>query len=194
MFEKDKSLMNGAGEQDLDWITTENGVHIPIKDGQTKKEAINSHFNKIENKEQTDAVKNLISTLKSIKIIKNKELINYIKNLEPIKLQINDKYIVAQFDIHTARENIYGDRFSDNEGYKFKIKNIKNLSDYIGKSNYSYSSAESGKNTKAHKGVKEWHYFVNQIQTDVGKFDINVNVRDKGNNQYVYLVTFHKKT
>lgn len=193
MFEKDKNLMNGAGEQDLDWITTENGVHIPIKGGQTKKEAISSHFSKIENKEKIDAVQHLITTLKSIKKKKIKDIHEYIKNLEPISLKINDNEIVAEFDKFTADKNVYKPGNSDYEGFNYKLENIKELPQIIKNSNYSHSKSELGKTTRQHKGVKQWHYFINQINTDKGTFNVTINIRDKGNNQFVYEVAFKKK-
>ncbi len=194
-FEKDKGLMNGKGESDdVKWITV-NGAHIPIKDDQSPEEALTQRFDKVgknENKKSNEIIR-LIETLKKIKKIKSKELIDFIKNLKPINLQIKDREIMAQFDIHTGKENIFGDKFSDSEGYNYKLNHIEQLPDFIKDSHYSYSSHESGKKIKTHKGVKEWHYFVNQIQTDKGIFDININIRDKGDNQFIYLVTFKKK-
>lgn len=182
-------MLSGKGEDDIRWITVK-GSHIPLKEGENPKEAIKEFFdNKIE---KQDAVKHLVETLKKIRKIKNSELIDYIRNLKPVKLQINDREIIAQFDIHTARENIFGDKISDLDGYKYKINNIEKLPGYIETSQYSYSSPEKGKKSKSHKNVKEWHYFINQIQTDKGDYNINVNVRDKGSNQFVYLVTFNR--
>lgn len=42
-FEKNKNLMNGKGEDDVQWITVK-GNHIPIKDGENPQEAIKNHF------------------------------------------------------------------------------------------------------------------------------------------------------
>ena len=39
-----------------------------------------------------------------------------------------------------------------------------------------------------HKDVKSWDYFDNTVQIDGKVFDVLVNVRDKGNNQFVYNV------
>lgn len=41
-FNRDDNLLNGRGEDDIRWITA-NGSHIPIKEGETPKEAINKH-------------------------------------------------------------------------------------------------------------------------------------------------------
>jgi hypothetical protein len=40
-FIKSDGLMDGKGESDTEWITLPNGVHIPVKDGESKEDAIN---------------------------------------------------------------------------------------------------------------------------------------------------------
>lgn len=189
-FRRDRGPTDGRGEDDMKWITTDNGVHVPIKEGETKAAAIKRHFGE-QSKKQV-AVGQLIDTLKKVKKIKTTELINYIKSFAPIELKTKDKDILAQFDIHSAKENIFGDKFSDIEGYEFKINNIDKLPSYIRDSKYSHTSQESGKKIKTHKDVREWHYFTNKIQSDRGELLVNVNIRDKGNSQFVYLVTFRK--
>ena len=55
-FIKDKSLLNGKGENDnvKSWITIK-GTHIPIKNGETQEEAIKKHFEEKEiNKNQKE--------------------------------------------------------------------------------------------------------------------------------------------
>lgn len=60
-LKKDKGIMNGRGESDVDWITV-NGAHIPIKDGESKQDVIKKRFdNKPKHKslsfeEQVDCV------------------------------------------------------------------------------------------------------------------------------------------
>ena len=47
-FKKDKSLLNGKGENDdVEWITVK-GNHIPLKQGETPQEAIKKHFGEKE--------------------------------------------------------------------------------------------------------------------------------------------------
>ena len=190
-FEKDKNLLNGKGEKDLEWFTTENGVHVPLKQGQTKAEAIKEKFGEEEQKK--DAVKRLVDTLRKVKNLKMKEIHNYIKSLSPIKLSINDDEILAEFDKYTADKNVYGHGKSDAQGYNYKISNVDKLPSIIEDSKYQYSKKELGKISPQHRNVKEWHYFTKQIDTEKGPFNIVVNVRDKGKNQYVYEVAIRKK-
>lgn len=189
-FNKDKSLISGKGEDDIKWITA-NGSHIPIMEGETPKEAIIKHSDK--HKEKQDAVKQLVNTLRKIKNIKIKEIHNYIRSLEPISLRINENEIVAEFDKFTADKNVYDIGNSDIPGFNYKLSHIEDLPKYIEDSSYIYSKSETGKTSKQHKGVNQWHYFVNEIMTDDGAYNITVNVRDKGANKYVYEVSFKKK-
>ena len=56
-FIKDTNIMNGKGEsEEMEWITV-NGTHIPIKDGESPKEAIKKHFEEKETKQNQDEVK-----------------------------------------------------------------------------------------------------------------------------------------
>lgn len=51
---KKGGLFDCAGsESDVDWITVDNGQHVPIKDKQTKQAAINNHFKKVHSITET---------------------------------------------------------------------------------------------------------------------------------------------
>ena len=197
MFEKDTDIMNGKGEWDeAEHPRDSDGKFTSKGGGQSTTSQVNSE-NEAEKK---DAYQRLATTLKKVAESKLKmpkpkmaDLVKKIMNFEPIKLKIGDREIIAEFDRYGARENFYGDKISDRAGYNFKKNNVEKLPEYIRTSTYAYSSPEKGKNSDAHKGVIEWHYFINEIQTNEGIFDINVNVRDKGKNQFVYLITFNKR-
>lgn len=122
-----------------------------------------------------------------------KELVNQVLNFEPIKLKIGNREITARFDKYGARKNIYAKGKSDYDGYNFKIDHIKELPNYIKTATYSWSKKEEGKNSPQHKDVKEWHYFINQIKTEKGVFDLTINVRDLGKSQYFYEISFRKQ-
>lgn len=123
-FKKENNLMSGKGEDDVQWITVK-GNHIPIKNGESPQEAIKNHFankNKVNQIGRNQQIKDLISVLNKIKHIKIKELKEYIKNLSPIKLTINDNEIIAEFDEYTAKKNIFDQGKSDKTGFKYKLK------------------------------------------------------------------------
>lgn len=113
-----------------------------------------------------------------------------VESFQPVELEINDRTILAAFDRYSAKKNVYTRGNSTHRGFTFKINNIKELPKFIQDSSYAYSKKETGKDTKQHKGVKEWHYFKNDIQVGDEKYDVIINVRDKGDKQFVYEVTF----
>ena len=55
-MDKDKSLLNGKGEDDISWITV-NGAHIPIRDGEDKAAAIKKHFEENESNVKSNHAK-----------------------------------------------------------------------------------------------------------------------------------------
>ncbi len=123
------------------------------------------------------------------------ELVKKIMAFEPIRLSIGNREIDARFDKTGAKEIIYGKSKSRNETineYKTKLKNIDNLPEYISTSRYKNSAPELGKTTNAHKGVKEWHYFENNVVINSRQYNVFIDVRDMGDNQFVYSVKFKK--
>ncbi|MGN0961871.1 MAG: hypothetical protein ACI4PF_06725 [Christensenellales bacterium] len=143
----------------------------------------------IDNNKKEQITK-LVQTLNELKKIKLKELVDLIKNFQPVELEINDKKILAAFDKYSAEKNLYTRGNSTHKGFTFKLNNIKELPQFIKDSTYAYSKKEIGKNTRQHKGVKDWHYFKKDVQVGDDKYDVVINVRDKGDKQYVYEVTF----
>lgn len=141
---------------------------------------------KVEN-ELTDAEKK-----QNKKESKKKKLAKKIANFQSITLHIKDKSMECQFDNLTANKNIHAKGNSDKAGYKFKQANLKKLREFVVGAKYSHSKVEEGKENIAHKGVKEWHYLKNTVETPKGKFNIFVNIRDKGKKQYIYEISFRK--
>lgn len=137
-----------------------------------------------------EKVQQLIQKLNEVKKFKLKELVQFIQDCEPIELKIYDKTILAEFDKYSADKNIYAKGRSTQKGFNFKISHIQELPEFMQGAEYTHSKHEIGKMTKQHKGVKEWHYFKKEIQIGDEKYDVVINVRDKGNRQFVYEVIF----
>lgn len=104
----------------------------------------------------------------------------------------------ATFEKKDVDKNIYGDKRSDAKGQKAKIKAGADgdVFTLVENARYDGSKPESGKNIAAHRGVKRWDYFVKKVQIDGTVFDLNINVRKKANDQYVYSLQLNedKKT
>ena len=62
-FIKDYGLLKGKGESDIEWITTDNGVHVPIKPGQTKQDAIQEKFDSRSNQSTIRQVRKEINKI-----------------------------------------------------------------------------------------------------------------------------------
>ena len=64
---------------------------------------------------------------------------------------------------------------------------------------YNYSNDETGKQTNTHEGVKEWHYFVNDIyfiedgQKGMSPYRVSINVKEKNDGSYVYSYSAEKE-
>lgn len=185
MLKKDNDLMSGKGEWDEE-------KHPRDEDGKFTKKGFQSNSSQANKENQTtkkDAIKHLKTSLNK------SELVKKIRNFEPISLKIGDREIVAKFDRDGAKKIIYGkskseEKFETYKDYKVKLRNIDKIPEFIKTSNYQSSSPEDGKSGDTHKGVKEWHYFENKVDIENKKYDIFIDVRDKGQNQYVYFVRF----
>ncbi|MBR1925286.1 MAG: hypothetical protein IJ837_00320 [Clostridia bacterium] len=70
---------------------------------------------------------------------------------------------------------------------------MDNLPNYIKTSTYKNSAKEDGKEKSSHKWVKEWHYFENNVEINKKNYNIFIDVKDTGRNQFVYFVRFHKE-
>jgi len=193
MFEKDDNLMSGKGEWNESEHPRDSDGKFTSKGGGTQ--SSNSQVKQGLSASKKDQEENPGTQKQRIDISKEKlkQLVNDILSYKPIKLKMKDKTITAQFDKYSASKNVYGRWNSNHEGYLFKLSNIHNLPQYIETSTYSHSKPESGKTSRQHKGVKEWHYFINKVQTNDATYNITVNVRDKGSNQYIYEVAVNKQ-
>lgn len=57
---------------------------------------------------------------------------------------------------------------------------------------YNYSKSEMGKNSPTHKGVKQWHYFINDIlfqeygEKETTPYRVTINVKERSDGEFVY--------
>lgn len=192
MLEKNNNLMSGKGEWDeAEHPRDSDGKFTSKGGGQSTMGQAKDEGQSTKKDQQASSAGEQTSKV-PISKERLKQLVGDILNFEPITLKIGDRTITAKFDKYSAQKNIYTRGTSTHEGYLFKLDNVHNLPSYIESSKYAYTKQETGKMSRQHQGVKEWHYFINKIQTSEGVFDITVNVRDKGNNQFIYEVAFRK--
>ena len=114
------------------------------------------------------------------------------------KFYKNGKVYYALYDEAGVRKGVYGDKKSDLAGRKAKI-NIGADGNYIELAEnalYSGKSQEKGKTTKNnfHTDAKTWDYYEKTIKSDGKYYDVLINVKDNGNEQYVYDITIKEAT
>lgn len=106
------------------------------------------------------------------------------------KFTIGNEAYYARFEEDDLGKNIYRDKKSSSNGWKAKI-NVGasgDIFELIENARYYDSKKESGKKTKAHKGVISWDYFVKQVQIDGRVYNLLANVRKKKDGEYVYSI------
>lgn len=130
-----------------------------------------------------------------------KEFLNYIEHTyigRTAKFERNGEVFYASFDPDDSRKLTHGDNKSDKSGWKAKINTGAdgNIFELVENSQYKSTSPESGKSTKAHKDVSDWHYYQKTVKIDDKLYDILINIKDKGNSEHVYSIQLNesKKT
>lgn len=131
---------------------------------------------------------------------KFKERIASIFNLGRVSLNTDTKKITVAGDKFTMKKNVYGDeKASDNEA-DVKTDALYDLADILRKSRFvgkgmeeSYKDPSKKPKNAAHKNVKYWYKFRNTIVFDGDVYDVTFNIRDKGKEQFQYLIDFKQK-
>ena len=128
-----------------------------------------------------------------------KERIATIFNLGAVELKTDVKKIQVRGDKFTSKENLYGDKMGQSGEMGAKINALYDLADILATSKYapsetikepSYENPSVKPKNKAHKGVKYWYKFKNEIVFDGVPYTVTFNIRDKGGEQYQYLIDF----
>lgn len=128
-----------------------------------------------------------------------KDRIATIFNLGAVELKTDVKKIKIEGDKFTAQKNLYGDTLPTEQERKAKVNALYDMADILATSKYvpsktsveaSYSNPKVKPKNAAHKGVKYWYKFQNEIVFDDVPFSVTFNIRDKGKNQYEYLIEF----
>ena len=125
-----------------------------------------------------------------------KQRIATIFNLGAVELKTDVKKIVVKGDKFTAKKSLYGDNIKTESDTKAMVNALYDMADILQDSRFvkvereeSYQTTIPPKN-KAHKNVKYWYKFENDIIFDDVPYNVVFNIRDKGKEQYEYLIEF----
>lgn len=128
-----------------------------------------------------------------------KNRIATIFNLGAVELKTDVKKIRIRGDRFTAQKNLYGDKMGQATEQEAKVNSLYDLADILATSKYdpsatakepSYDNPALKPKNKAHEGVKYWYKFRNEIVFDGVPYTVTFNIRDKGGEQYQYLIDF----
>lgn len=109
------------------------------------------------------------------------------------------KKITIKGDRFTKKENLFGDKKGTENEFEAKINSLYDLADILNTSTYdptatipedSYINPNIKPKNEAHKNVKYWYKFRNNIVLDGVPYTVTFNIRDKGKDQYQYLIDF----
>ena len=107
------------------------------------------------------------------------------------KFTANGQTYYATFDKAGTIKNIYGDKQSDNRGWKAKINTgvEGNIFDLVENAKYFGNSDEQGKGKGVHRNTEAWDYYVKTVKVDGRPYDVLINVRKTNSSEYVYNIS-----
>lgn len=148
------------------------------------------------------------------KTAKSQRILRYIQDVwskKPIRLKINEggieRYIYAQFDptydeskneFNDATKLMGGNRHGTSSEQRVTLDLADDYYQIATESTYNYSKDETGKEHPAHKDVKKWHYFVNDIyfaeygSKEYVPYRVSINVKEKSDGNFVYSFSAEK--
>ena len=143
------------------------------------------------------------------KAAKAQRILSLIQNVwskEPISLVVRDadgsaRTIEAKFDptysevkgVQTdAKKLMGGNRHGTSSEQRVTLDLADDYYEIAAESTYNYSKSETGKASATHDGVKQWHYFINDIlfqeygEKETTPYRVTINVKERSDGEFVY--------
>ena len=143
------------------------------------------------------------------KAAKAQRILSLIQNVwskKPISLVVQDadgstRTIEARFDptyieeegVQTdAKKLMGGNRHGTSGEQRVTLDLADDYYEIAVESTYNYSKSETGKSSATHEGVKQWHYFVNDIlfqeygEKETTPYRVTINVKERSDGEFVY--------
>lgn len=143
------------------------------------------------------------------KAAKAQRILSLIQNVwskKPISLVVQDadgraRTIEARFDpVYIEEEGVQtdakklmgGNRHGNAAEQRVTLDLADDYYEIAAESTYNYSKSETGKSSATHKGVKQWHYFINDIlfqeygEKETTPYRVTINVKERSDGEFVY--------
>lgn len=143
------------------------------------------------------------------KAAKAQRILSLIQNVwskKPISLVVRDadgraRTIEARFDpVYIEEEGVQtdakklmgGNRHGNAAEQRVTLDLADDYYEIAAESTYNYSKSETGKSSATHKGVKQWHYFINDIlfqeygEKETTPYRVTINVKERSDGEFVY--------
>lgn len=143
------------------------------------------------------------------KAAKAQRILSLIQNVwskKPISLVVRDadgraRTIEARFDPtydassgkrSDASKLMGGNRHGSGSEQRVTLDLADDYYEIAAESTYNYSKSEMGKPSATHEGVKQWHYFINDIlfqeygEKETTPYRVTINVKERSDGEFVY--------
>lgn len=143
------------------------------------------------------------------KAAKAQRILSLIQNVwskKPISLVVRNadgraRTIEARFDpVYIEEEGVQtdakklmgGNRHGNAAEQRVTLDLADDYYEIAAESTYNYSKSETGKSSVTHKGVKQWHYFINDIlfqeygEKETTPYRVTINVKERSDGEFVY--------
>lgn len=140
-------------------------------------------------------------------------LIQNVWSKKPISLVVQDadgstRTIEARFDptyieeegVQTdAKKLMGGNRHGTSSEQRVTLDLADDYYEIAVESTYNYSKSETGKSSATHEGVKQWHYFVNDIlfqeygEKETTPYRVTINVKERSDGEFVYSFSVERQ-
>ena len=109
-----------------------------------------------------------------------------------IEAKFDPKYDAGSGERSDASKLMGGNRHGSASEQRVTLDLADDYYEIAAESTYNYSKSETGKSSATHKGVKQWHYFINDIlfqeygEKETTPYRVTINVKERSDGEFVY--------
>ena len=109
-----------------------------------------------------------------------------------IEAKFDPKYDAGSGERSDASKLMGGNRHGSASEQRVTLDLADDYYEIAAESTYNYSKSEMGKTSPTHEGVKQWHYFINDIlfqeygEKETTPYRVTINVKERSDGEFVY--------